>query len=515
MYINEHVQWRNGQAVRWRLRSAGQGVILMSGGTHRGHPQAASARAASPKAAIHTIIGESMAVALLLCALSPVRAAIASSFTSKSNYIRLQRTRDALELQTASVSLALMDRETRKPFELSLLSTVHLAEPPYYAALQRACDEYGYDRILYELLVDETSVSVDEAGARRLSVELQPSPGLAAMAARNRLTTQVGALDCQRDGRWVLADVSRTEWLEKEADAGFGAPFADAPARLKLIAPLRSLLTSGPPKDTSDFRPSPLRLLLALLPAPEAALLLDDWIASRGAAPAPVLLALSSAISRFDWGVAGRLSFAQTLASGESTQAGSLAGALVRWRNARAIEEVDRALAAGCAKVALLYGALHMRDLRAKLQAKYKLVGVSEPQWNTAWSIPLPPDEVTDAIESGVDPRSALAMLRGLLTPLLALLLLLAVDASDWLGVVGSFIHALPTDQLAADANLIEAYAGFGVIAAPADAAPGSAGEAVLSAALYMLRHAILYLALERWVFEWDARWWAVESSDE
>ena len=41
--------------------------------TPRPPTQAASARAASPKAAIHTIIGESMAVALLLCALSPVR----------------------------------------------------------------------------------------------------------------------------------------------------------------------------------------------------------------------------------------------------------------------------------------------------------------------------------------------------------------------------------------------------------------------------------------------------------
>ena len=31
--------------------------------------------------------------------------------------------------------------------------------------------------------------------------------------------------------------------------------------------------------------------------------------------------------------------------------------------------------------------------------------------------------------------------------------------------------------------------------------------------ALYLARHALLYLAIQRWAFEWDARWWAV--SDE
>ena len=294
-------------------------------------------------------------LALICLAVGPAHA-ITSSFTPKSNYIRLQRTENALELQTAMVSLALSDKATGQPFELGLLSTVHLAEQPYYVTLQQVCDDSGYDRVLFELLVDESSVSVDEQGARRLTVPLHPSPALSAEAARNRLATQVGTLDCRRDDRWVLADVSRAEWLAQGADAGFGAPFADAPARLSVIAPLRSLLTSGPPKDSSDFRPSPLRLLLALLPAPEAALLLDDWVASRGAVPAPIVLELVSALSRLDWGAASRLSFAQTLAGGESTQQGSLAGALVRWRNGRAIEEVERARQAGCSKVALVYG---------------------------------------------------------------------------------------------------------------------------------------------------------------
>lgn len=173
-----------------------------------------------------------------------------------SNYIRLRRTRTAVELQTATVELSLVDEQRGgKPFELGLVSTVHLAEPPYYAALQAEADgakdadgqrQGGYDRVLFELLADESSVETDASGARRLREPLQAAPALASLAASNRLTTQVGALDCTRDDRWVLADVSRAELAAKQMDADFGAPYADASWRSGLIAPLRNLLGSGP-----------------------------------------------------------------------------------------------------------------------------------------------------------------------------------------------------------------------------------------------------------------------------
>jgi hypothetical protein len=54
---------------------------------------------------------------------------------------------------------------------------------------------------------------------------------------------------------------------------------------------------------------------------------------------------------------AQRLSFAQTLATGEATQWGSVAAELVRARNAAAMDEVQLAAADGCESVALLYGA--------------------------------------------------------------------------------------------------------------------------------------------------------------
>ena len=54
---------------------------------------------------------------------------------------------------------------------------------------------------------------------------------------------------------------------------------------------------------------------------------------------------------------------------------------------------------------------------------------------------------------------------------------------------------------------------------AAADAATTAATDtpavALLEALLYLGRHALLYLALQRWAFEWDSRWWAVEADDE
>ena len=84
---------------------------------------------------------------------------------------------------------------------------------------------------------------------------------------------------------------------------------------------------------------------------------------------------------------------------------------------------------------------------------------------------------------------------------------LLALDGSDWLETVRALASALAT-AVAPYAERIDV--------APAIAGAGtSAGEAALIAALYLGRHAVIYLALQRWAFQWDARWWAVESGAE
>lgn len=423
-----------------------------------------------------------------------------------------------IHLPAASVVLTLSDPERGdRPFELGLLSTVHLAEAPYYSSLQDAAD--GYERVLFELLADESVFEpADAAGARRLRVPLQPAPQLAALAARNQLTTQVGGLDCRRNG-WVHADVTRRQLAVQEAR--LRASSVDLLDSSPLAEPLRRLIAGSAGGGSA---PRFLRALSCLLPAPEALLLLDDWTMSRGARLAPGLRALYDALSRLDLSTASRLSFAQTLASGETTQQGSLAGALVRWRNAQAMDEVERALDAGCTRVAMVYGALHMRDMRAKLQSRYRLVRIGDPQWDVAWTIPLPApaaaakERATAAGASGAAGASdgyggAVAEdndddvgLREALPPTAALLTLLAIDGSDWIDVVGELLAALvgALSSGLGDAS-VELVARAGVEEV-------SLAAALLDGALYLVRHALLYLALSRWAFQPDSRWWAVES---
>ena len=181
----------------------------------------------------------------------------------------------------------------------------------------------------------------------------------------------------------------------------------------------------------------------------------------------------------------------------------------MRWRNARAVAEVDAARAAGCTKVALVYGALHMRDLRSRLLQRYSLVSVDEPIWRTAWSVGVP------AEDKGAPGRSVLV--------LAALsLVLLAVDAFDWIDCTEAVLRTVAvqlTPAIGALAPELYGGGGGGLGAAAADAATTAATDtpavALLEALLYLGRHALLYLALQRWAFEWDSRWWAVEADDE
>ena len=66
------------------------------------------------------------------------------------------------------------------------------------------------------------------------------------------------------------------------------------------------------------------------------------------------------------------------------------------------------------------------------------------------------------------------------------LLFLLLVDGNDWLETTSDLLKAV--------------LAGTSVTE--------SAAIAVLSATFYAARHSVLYLALSRWAFEWDRRWY-------
>ncbi len=441
-----------------------------------------------------------MAMALLVAAAAGLLPSAPKSYVPESSYIRMLRSSQGVELQTAAVSLEIRDDRASPPRSctLELLSTVHVAEPEYYDGLLREkCEEK--DRVLFELIASESSVSVDEQGAKRLVAPLEATPQLRELAASHRLVAQADALSSASCGpRWVLADESAASVESKARELGEGSVYGTAIGRTafaSLASPARTLV-SGPLRRGSALRP-----LACLLPAPEACLLLDDWIASGGAAPSPVLNALVGCACRLELDLARRLSFATTLAAGETSQRGEVSGALVRWRNARALEAVDAALAAGCERVALLYGALHMRDLRARLQDRFTLTYVGRTEWRTAWAIRLPVGVESFRIgggggpaggpdggpaggpDGGPDGGSA-----GPGVPAFALLaaVLAAVDGSDW-------IRTILTLTGGGDASLLP-------------------NDRILDGVLYIGRHALLYLALQRWAFDFESRWWAVDA---
>ena len=326
-----------------------------------------------------------------------------------STAIRLaQPSPEAFTLETASVRLRVRPRlpleeriradtkQKLRPFYVNLISTVHLADEEYYTGLQRECEPF--DRVLFELIADESTTTC-ENGVRRLraplcatpelrqlssgyglvpQVRVQRAPNamrernsfpqaacLTARAVRNVSRPQVDMLDCMRPN-WALADVPRNELLVKERDVSGGS-------NAGLRTALRTLSRGPASRSGGGVLGSGvlLRRLAWTLPAPELALLLDDWTNSGGAPPAQVLKGLAGATASLDLNTAKQLSFAQTLATGEATQIGSPAAELVRWRNTRAMDEVESAVEAGCEEIALLYGALHMRGTPALLEAFY------------------------------------------------------------------------------------------------------------------------------------------------
>jgi hypothetical protein len=227
-------------------------------------------------------------------------------------------------LQTAAVRYRLRDRATRQPFTLDLLSTVHLAEPAYYSGLQEACTRY--DRVLFEVIADGSLAPRDaDSGTRRLLQPLQATPAQRELAARHRLVAQMDALtDCMSGPSWAVADLPRDEVLRLERRLGPGSPRA-------LLEPAQQLLSTlafGPARRRGRRgRTSWLfRLVLCLLPAPEAALLLDDWIASGGAPLTPVLGALARCLAAFDVRAVGHARLRPRASRGR--QAGLL---LTRW----------------------------------------------------------------------------------------------------------------------------------------------------------------------------------------
>lgn len=132
---------------------------------------------------------------------------------------------------------------------------------------------------------------------------------------------------------------------------------------------------------------------------------------------------------------------------------------LIKERNAVALNEVTRAHAQGCKGTALIYGGLHGPDLDTRLQRDMGFQRTSI-EWITAWRIAVPA------------PQTSVSTLAG------ALSLYLSLDALDW----------ILTIQGIADST----------------AEAGGWDNALALAVAYVIRHALLYYSIGRWVISWE-----------
>ncbi|EOD24596.1 hypothetical protein EMIHUDRAFT_206614 [Emiliania huxleyi CCMP1516] len=215
-----------------------------------------------------------------------------------SPYLRLRPTsRGAWAVETAVVSCALRDRASGSRLTVDLFSTVHLASGEYYAGIkaaalplspreqleapsnpfatlrrQDACTA-RYERVLFEMIADGSCFERGADGARRLVRPLQASDQQRVLAAQYGLTAQMDALDLCGDP-FVHSDMLSAELGEAASSLATGGPLLDRAAEA-----LGGL-------------------------APELLLLLDDWIASGGASPAPALRPIARAALRGDFAAA-------------------------------------------------------------------------------------------------------------------------------------------------------------------------------------------------------------------
>ncbi|KAA8498047.1 hypothetical protein FVE85_5632 [Porphyridium purpureum] len=357
--------------------------------------------------------------------------------------VRVDENGSTVQLQAARVLLQ-RKRQDGTTQHLSLFSLVHVAEPIYYRLIRQEIEHS--DRVYCELIARTRSIRFKSETLRLSTEPLFPTLQARQLAAQYGLVCQLDELDPYALGFFV-ADMTHEE-LAASLGASWQQEFRD---RSRLMEAIQACWRPR-------WEPSPsvwsrgARALLWLLPGPELPLILFDWIL-QGGQPAPILTALLDAFTRFDLLAVRRLVFAQLLVS-EQKRAGLRKDLLVR--NTRAIRVVSADQSSE--RVALLYGAMHMPDLVQRLVSEEGF-RVVECSWDSVWS-------VMSRSELNLGTARFLAF---------AVPAYLSLDALDW-------------------AELVQWIAS------------GNVEEASIFTALYLLRHAVLYIFIANWALDWSKR---------
>ena len=298
-------------------------------------------------------VGVFVAVAGLL-ALLPAAGAFAADPVplhaekeTSNAYMRLTRDerKSPLALETAIVRFT--PRDGSDSPTVDLIGAVHIAEKGYYEQLNR--EFAGYDAVLYELVApEEAKVPDPNASPTRHPIALLQT----GMKDLLDLQYQLQGIDYTRKNM-VHADMSPSQFADSMQERG------DSLVASMLRMAGYSLARQNP--------------------------------AGQGAADQQLLLAL------FDKNrsVALKRAFAEQVEQSEGAVAaldGPKGSTLVTERNKVALEVLRKELAAGKKRLAIFYGAAHMRDFQKRLQDDFAL-SPRETRWLVAWKLAAEPKD--------------------------------------------------------------------------------------------------------------------------
>jgi hypothetical protein len=308
----------------------------------------------------------------------------------------------ALQLDIHPTNIQL--KTTVYPFQKSnttvdLYAMLHVADAAYFDDIAARMQQY--DTVLYELIT-----STDNVDAHNTLTKAIRMPATAeALATRLRLDAQVRLYNtfAVNSSRWRVADLDAATVAAMETRR-----------RGETLSAFRAFQRRGRAGDDQRLLPSfflpdaplvaTLRAAAWLLPSPELPCLLLDWSRWRSPTRAgglpPTLTPLLGYLLALDYPGAAKLAFAQQLVAGLPDAGAWGGGALsdvevrVKARNAACVDVLRTVLEESVtpdAKVAILYGAYHVDDLRDRLaEAGYVASRVENARQLTAWTMPLP-----------------------------------------------------------------------------------------------------------------------------
>lgn len=381
----------------------------------------------------------------------------------------------AVELQTKRTRF----RSAVGPVQsIDLFSVVHYADASYYRDLNVAlCD--NYDAVYFECLTAARNTSTSASTALKvLRRNVGPSRAASSEAQAIGAVPQMSILDCLARPNFYVADLTAEELANVAARVDDNQGRQLRKKRLHSLIPL--------------IAESSLRVLRAtcfLLPCPELAILLVDYIQSGAGSPAlpraPVFL---FALLRGDVLSARRVLFSLVVQATTADKANSRVDDLAtRRRNLRVLECIRAGTRLGFRNIAVVYGAWHGDNL-GRLFEKNLGMDFDSSSWQTALVAETARNGVTWApfwSRISSSPSSTFShagniskeAVKAPLGSIVALLVILGVFAGasglDYLNLLGSVTYFAENRN---DDN------------------------SIVVVALYIARHAPTYFVLRQWL---------------